>query len=284
MKAYDLIRFAKLYCLSRETTAIYARQIRNRCAEFAAHVGDRDITGELLNLFIIELGKGRKPITVRGYRTSIMSVLRYAKWHPEIDVRSVRVDPDLLECFTAREIEAQIKTAGRMRGVLTNGMPNAHFWPLAIHSGYGIAVRQADLLSVPRTGVAGDGTYVFQPSKTRRYGKALPVRFPPAAMYYIRRHAHEKAVPWPHSQEHFRQEFKALLIAAGVRRGCWKWLRRSAGTYAELEKAGSGHRLLGNSPRIFQRHYDASATIDPRPIEPPRIGLPWWRRLFGPGA
>lgn len=288
LNADELIRHAESYLLSRETTTVYARQIRNRNAEFADFVGAEEITSDLLNKFIIELGEARQPVTVRGYRTSILSVLKFAGWKPETQIRSVRVGHPLVECFTTEEIAAQINTASRMQGTLPNGVTNAAFWMLAIHAGYGIGVRQADLLSVLAVDVANDGTYIFQPSKTQRLGRTHSVKFPPAAMQIIRDHRQPRAVPWPHSQEHFRQEFKSLLLAAGVRRGCWKWLRRSAGTYAELERAGSGHRLLGNTPRIFYKHYDASQSIDPRPVEPPRLRLtlPWWRRiwLFRPGA
>lgn len=282
MNPRDLIGHAENYLLSRETTPVYARQIRNRSAELARFAGEHPITAAVLNRFLIALAEGRRPSTVRGYRTSVLSVLRFAGWQPETPVRSIRVLTEPIECFRADEILAQIKTAGKMKGELPNGMTNADFWALAIHAGYGIGVRQADLLSIKKSEIAADGTAILQPSKTRRFNKTLTVRFPPAAMILIRRHAHEYAVPWPHSQEHFRQEFKALLIASGVRRGCWKWLRRSAGTFAELQRAGNGHKLLGNSPRIFQRHYDASQMIDPRPITPPPLRPPWWRRLFRP--
>jgi hypothetical protein len=280
MNAVELQSSVVSYLLSRETTPVYARQIRNRNAEFGAYIGDAEVTSDLLNRFIIALGESRKPITVRGYRTSVLSVLRFGGWHPETQVRSVRVAAESLDCFTSEEIVAQLKTAATMKGVLPNGVSNADFWALAIHAGYGIAVRQADLLSINAADIADDGACMVVPSKTKR---AVSVKFPPEALRIIRAHKQGRAVPWPHSQEHFRQEFRALCIAAGVRRGSWKWLRRSAGTYAELRQAGSGHRLLGNSPRIFQRHYDASATIDPRPIEPPRLRLrnPWWRRWLG---
>ncbi len=274
----QLIDHAERYLLGRETTPVYARQIRSRCGEFARWLGDRDVSAELLNRFLIDLGPTLAASTVRGYRTAILSVLRSADWTPEMQVRSIRVSLSRIECFTAEEIVAQIKAAGRMKGELPNGMTNADFWTLAIHAGYGIGVRQADLLAVRKAEIADDGTHTIRPSKTSRFNKEITVRFPPSAMVLIRRHSLEYAVPWPHSQEHFRQEFKALLIAAGVRRGSWKWLRRSAGTFAELHRAGDGHRLLGNSAKIFAKHYDASASIDPRPISPPPLMVPWWRR------
>jgi hypothetical protein len=283
MNAVELRAHVESYLLSRETTPVYARQLRNRNAEFAAFIGERIVTSDLLNEFIIALGGTRKPVTVRGYRTSILSVLKFANWRPETQIRSVRVGAPHVECFTRAEIIAQLSTASRMKGVLPNGVSCANFWTLAIHAGYGIGVRQADLLSIDSDDIADDGTCILQPSKTQRLGRSLAVKFPPPAMALIRKHGQGRAVPWPHSQEHFRQEFKALLIASGVRRGCWKWLRRSAGTYAEIARAGAGHRLLGNSPRIFQRHYDATSSIDPRPVEPPRLRLrhPWWRRWLG---
>lgn len=273
-----LIDHAERYLLGRETTTVYARQIRSRCAEFARFLGDVEVSADALNRFLVFIADGRRSSTVRGYRTAILSVLRDAGWTPETRVRSVRVFLDAVECFNLDEITAQLHAADKMKGMLPNGMTNAMFWRLAILGGYSLGVRQADLLAIRRMDVGLDGTVTLQPSKTRRFSKVHTVRFCPQAVQLIYKHNHEYAVPWPHSQETFRQEYKALLIAAGVRRGCWKWLRRSAGTFAEMARAGNGHRLLGNSQRTFDRHYNAVNHIDPRPISPPPLQLPWWRK------
>jgi hypothetical protein len=60
--------------------------------------------------------------------------------------------------------------------------------------------------------------------------------------------------------------------AAGVRDGCFKWLRRSAGSYADAAQAVNGSRLLGHADqRVFGKHYEDKSINRKEPIAPPKI-------------
>lgn len=260
---------AEAYLLSRPTCPQYARQIRSRTKLFTTWLDGRQPTALLLNQYLTGLEqRGLAPETVRGYRTSLLAVLRFSGWVPEASVRHVRMRERQIECFSLEELRLLIKTAQGMDGVLPNGIAYRHFWPLAIRSGYGTGLRYGDLFDVAAHSIQADGVCHVSQSKT---GRGVTVRFPAEAMRAIKRHGLDMAVPWPYSGNQFRTEFKALLIASGVRRGSWKWLRRSAGTYMEAAKPGFGHKLLGNAADIFRNHYWAFKLLNPGPISPPEL-------------
>jgi hypothetical protein len=65
--------------------------------------------------------------------------------------------------------------------------------------------------------------------------------------------------------------FNKLRECAGVTRGSLKWIRRSAGSYAERDRPGDGPRLLGNTPAAFRQSYEAPAITQSNPIQPPPL-------------
>ena len=264
-----MIDHAEAYLLSRPTCPQYARQIRSRVKLFDAWLDRREPTARLLNEYLTGLEqRGLTPETVRGYRTSLLAILKFSGWTPESPVRHVRTREKQIDCFSLEELRRLIKTAEKMEGTLPNGMAYREFWPLAIRCGYGTGLRYGDLFGVPTRSIDAEGICHVTQSKT---GRGVTVKFPTDAMRSIKRHGLDKAVPWPFSGNQFRTEFKALLIAAGVRRGSWKWLRRSAGTYMEAAKPGFGHKLLGNAADIFRQHYWAFRLLNPGPISPPEL-------------
>lgn len=264
-----LIEAAAAYTLAHPSCPHYAQQIRSRTAMFSAWLGDREPSSRLFNEYIALIeSSGRQPETVRGHRTAILAVLRFAGWIPDAPLRLVRLRDRQIDCYTLEELRTLIKTASKMAGVLSSGLPLCRFWPLAIRAGYSTGLRYGDLLRVPAREIADDGIASISQSKT---GRLVSVRFPREAMVEIRRHGAAMAVPWPYCGNHFRNEFRAIVIAAGVRRGSWKWLRRSAGTYMEQAKPGFGHKLLGNAVDIFRKHYWAYRLLNPGPPSPPEL-------------
>ncbi len=81
-----------------------------------------------------------------------------------------------------------------------------------------------------------------------------------------------KVLPWPYEKNWFGVTFKRLQQAAGVKRGSWKWVRRSAASYAESVEPGAGARLLGHRDgRMFTRHYQDQSIVGENPISPPAL-------------
>jgi hypothetical protein len=60
--------------------------------------------------------------------------------------------------------------------------------------------------------------------------------------------------PRPWSAEWDRRTFQKIAAAAGLV-GTMKKLRRSSGVSVEILHPGHGHEHLGNSRRVFERHY-----------------------------
>lgn len=282
MHAAELIQLAESYLLSRPTCRHYAVQIRSRLRLLAESIGDSELTADGINAYLASLEtRNLQPETIRGHRTSILSVLRFANWNPNGQIRLVKVRQKEVDCFLLGEIRAMVTAGEKMLGVLPNGVPESLLWPLAIDSGYETALRYGDMMRVESRSIADDGTARVTQNKT---GKIIDVRFSPEAVALIRWHGHDLAIPYPFGCNQFRLDFRAIMMAASVRRGCWKMLRASAGSYREMKEPGTGQRLLGNTRAVFERHYNAVERLRPGAISPPRLRLPWWRRLFRLGA
>jgi integrase len=75
---------------------------------------------------------------------------------------------------------------------------------------------------------------------------------------------------WPYRPNRFGLHFERIVQAAGIRRGTFKWLRRSSGSYVAAnhgEAAGAQH-LGHTSLATFRRYYDARLVGRSRPMPP----------------
>jgi site-specific recombinase XerD len=276
-KPSPLLEAVEKYLLARPCSPQYARRLADQVRTFAKWVNGRAITSALLNEYLVLLeARNLAPETVRNYRTALLGVLKFSGWIPDSHIRTARVRQKAIDCFTLAEIRSLVEAAERLKGELPNGLSNAMFWSMAIHGGYSTGLRFSDMMGLPAASIADDGACRICQSKT---GRLVVVRFSREAMALIRGHGREFAFPWPYSANEFRVRFGTLTVAAGVRQGCWKWLRRSAGSHAEMISPGRGHLLLGNTKDVFQGHYAAWSVIQPAPVEPPSIRrAPAWRR------
>ena len=78
-----------------------------------------------------------------------------------------------------------------------------------------------------------------------------------------RRGIGDKPLAWEMNQWSFGLQFKRLTVLSGVNRGSFKWLRRSAGSYIEVEHPGAGSKALGHqTAQIFDKHYNARLAGD----------------------
>jgi hypothetical protein len=68
----------------------------------------------------------------------------------------------------------------------------------------------------------------------------------------------EEPCRWMLDPSFFGRHFRAVAKAAGVNRGTFRFLRRSSGSYVELQQPGAGGKHLGHADgRTFGKHYDA---------------------------
>lgn len=277
----SLVDYADQFLAGRDVSAIYAYQIRLRCRMLCKFCGRTlfiaDLTCELLNSWLNHAKeRGLSAYTINAYREQILVLWKSAYWDrlteiPPLRVRPVKKPRLMVRAYTHEEIRTLLNAASKLRGHHDNGNKRSDFWRAMIHSAYSTALRRGDLLVAFRKFIAPDGTYRLIQRKT---GLPLIVQFSPEAIAYIERLSDPNglALPWPHRLDSLVWAFRRLRNLAGIKHGSLKWLRRSAGTYAEQAVPGNGKRILGHrSDGVFERHYKDALLIDGAPPTPPPL-------------
>jgi hypothetical protein len=137
-------------------------------------------------------------------------------------------------------------------------------------------LRRGDLLAISRSQIAEDGKATVVQHKT---GHTVCVRFSPEAREFIGRmivpgQYYDRAFPWPFHENALPRQFRKIVKLSEVRRGTFKWLRRSAGSHAEAEQRGNGPTLLGHrSEAVFRAHYEDPTITKATPVEPPSLRI-----------
>jgi integrase len=192
---------------------------------------------------------------------------------PPLRVRKIKLPKQIVECFTHEEIGKLILTARARKGYLANGVKRSDFWEALIMAAYATGLRRGDLVTVKRSQIGKDGRATVIQSKT---GYPAVVRFPSEVMALIDRMKSDcgRALPWPYRSDALAPRFRVIVRNANVRPGTLRWLRRSAGSYAEKMQPGSGRRLLGQqSEWVFRDHYHDLSIAPPETVEPPGLEL-----------
>jgi integrase len=224
------------------------------------------------------------PSTVRSKRNQILALWRAAADEgfcepPTLRVRGVRVPRLPVEAWTYDEVVRLLQAAGEVKRRHRCGLPRRVWWPLAIRVAWDTGLRWGDQIALPVGAVAADGAVWWSQHKT---GRVVVCQLSPSTLALLRESLEavprELVMPWPASHETFTDQVKRLVAAAGVRPGTWKWLRRSSGSYVELEQQGAGAEHLGHAPgsRVFRDHYASPRILlrtIPSPPELPAAGF-----------
>jgi integrase len=277
-----LMAYAHRVLLARDVTPEYAAKVRYCCRAFVDWLGIEpdvaDLTADMVNEFLEKLQESeRRPDTVAGYRRALLLIWNEAFREgdcdtPPLRVRRIRTYRDPVEAFTHEEIEKVLLEAGAVDGHFRNGAKISELWKCLILSAYGTGLRRGDLLRVKRKDVGADGVCRVRQNKT---GYPVIVRFPKDALALrdAMMVVDDRMIPWPFHANALPRQFRKLCQAAGVRSGQFRWLRRSAGSYADAEKFGNGSLLLGHRDRrMFVAHYECSDITRQEPVSPPAIG------------
>ncbi len=217
------------------------------------------------------------PHTIDGYRRGLRSVWWYAfqegdNDNPPLRLKKIRKPQQIVEAFTHEQISKLLRAADKFPGFFpTNGVRLCLLWRALILSAYSTGLRRGDLLRVKRSQIADDGMAIVVQSKT---GHRVCVQFSLEAMRAIRAigDEHEFALPWGYHENALARQFRAIRMAADIDRGSFRWLRRSAGSYAEAAQPGAGSRLLGHRTlSVFNGHYNDESISVSRPVAPPEL-------------
>jgi integrase len=260
------------YLLVKPVCLKYEQTMRARLHRFNSFIGCislGEIDSDHVNLFLLHLERASNlaPHTVSGYRTAIRTILRFGRWQGDFgDLRKVRKPWKTVEGWTLDEIRTLLTTASYLKGGMANGVSFSHFWQTAIHCGYCTGLRWGDLTRLSAASISSSGVCSLVQHKT---GRPLTVQFSPDAVQLIRGHYQETVLPWPYTQKSFCELFRRLVEAADVSPGTFKWLRRSAGSYADAAHRGDGQKLLGHAGmKMFDEHYNVAKITNLKPIQP----------------
>lgn len=276
MIAHSLLAWVDQYNLSHtltdETAAYYRRSIRTLenwtgCTLTAETLTDQTVNAALAKL----IEAGRSPHYARSLKTGVLAVWRdmadagMAPWPRRI--RSIRSGPPAVRIWTPEQVGQILTSAAKLSGQFrTMPLDRATYFTTLIRVAWDTGMRRRDLHRLRHDQVGPD--WVGSQHKT---GKPIRARLRASTLEAIERWGRPPdCVLWPlwGSENVFQGTWKKIVAAAGLSHAPWKTIRKSAGTAAEDLAPGHGHELLGNSRRVFERHYLAQAVVaGPQPPE-----------------
>jgi integrase len=181
-------------------------------------------------------------------------------------IRRAKVPELVVRCFTIAEVNRLIDAAGRLEGEYENGVTRRAYWRAAIMVAWDTGLRRGDVWRFRKSIVRDDGTLRVVQHNTKR---VVAVRLRAGTVKALAEIQHDEALRWTWAETYFGRHFKRLVKAARVSDGTFKWLRRSSGSYVELQQAGAGSKHLGQTrPEVFTKHYDAKLGGHTLPMPP----------------
>lgn len=190
--------------------------------------------------------------------------------------RRIRLTKKSPRAWSREDVEKLFDVTVRDQSEWAWGMKTGTYWGSLFSAAWDSGLRLGDLLSLEldwliRDRKSGTAVVVMSASKT---GKEHVVTFNPPTMRLIdcslKEHPHRKLI-WPlrNERREFYRDVKKRLAAAGLD-GSFRYLRRSAVTYAESISPGMGTRLAGHrDSRTTRESY-----IDPLLLPDNRVILP----------
>lgn len=276
-----LVAFARDYGLLREVSPGAVRQLIIAAELFERWAGGPVRLDELdersVSLWLRELAETRSPATVRSKRVAILCLWRAAAdedlcYPPRRRVRSARVPQEPVDCWTVEEVRAIREACRGLKRWHPCGLRRSAWWELAVMVAWDTALRRGDQFRLRVASIEPSGAAIITQHKTRR---SQPIRLSDKTLAFLRRTLveapRELVTPWPASEQTFAKQFSLLVAKAGVRSGCWKWLRRASITDCEAQKAGAGGPQGGHAPgsRITALSYVNPRIVQgPEPVRP----------------
>jgi integrase len=286
LRAIRLSDYVLRYLSARDVSVNYAELTKARVRYFSEWYGEdvliSELTCDMVNGWLTAVSESKlSKVTISNYRRVFHAVMHFAFQEGATDeapwrLKRIKTTRVPVECFTLREIRRLVSAAGELSGYFPNGVKASDFWQAMIHGGYSTGLRRGDLLNIARSQIADDGKATVTQHKT---GHAVCVRFSPEARELIARmhlphQFDDRAFPWPFHENALPRQFRKIVKLSGVRRGSFKWLRRSAGSHAEAEQRGNGPTLLGHrSEAVFHAHYEDPKITKATPVEPPSLRI-----------
>lgn len=254
--------------LAPETVAWYARAVSVFCSWAGGDIPIQEFNGERISQMLLHKQRaGCSAYYVKSLRGGLVALLREVRGDGPIErVRSVRTPPLDPAALTPREVERLLKACYEL--------PIECRWryTLMILLGYYTGLDASDIWRIERKHIDSDGSIFFRRGKT---GAPVFVRIPPDVVELVDRHCPSRGriIVMGVSREWFRKTIRGIFDRAKLR-GSFKTLRKSAGSLVEQASPGTGHKHLGNTRAIFEKHYESHRITRGIPTMPPLLSHP----------
>lgn len=272
------------YLLQRSlqpTTAAQLRYAVNGLERFASHTLQvHEVTGELLNRYLLHLSETRSLRYTKHHRTWIMCLLRLAVESGMIEklpqrVRTIKVPEKVPTAWTPDQVAQLAEAARRIEGVfrLHPKVPKRKwFYPFVLMR-WDTALRLKDTLSIERADIWPGGRISIVQSKTGHCHTVLLRETTLAALRELWTYlpAGRMALPQLCELRTLYGDFAKLVQSVGLY-GTSRKLRASAATAAEQLGEGQATLLLGHrTADLARRHYIDPRLIHREPVQPPEL-------------
>jgi integrase len=262
-----LAHYILYHTLAAETIAWYSRVVSVYCHWADGDVPLGDFNGESISQMLLDKERaGRSPYYLKSLRGGLVAFLREIKQGQPVErVRTIKTPPLDPHALEPEEIEKLLLEC--------NKLPPEIRWryKLMILLGYYTGLDRADICRMERRSIASDGSIFFRRGKT---GSAIYVRVALDVPPLIDKHC-PRTGPilkmWC-SKETFRKRMREIFAGAGLC-GTFKTIRKSSGSLVEQQSPGTGHRHLGNTRSVFERHYEKKLLTRNKPTMPPQIKI-----------
>lgn len=255
--------------LASETVAWYRRIVSVFVGWAGADVPLAEFNGEQISRMILHKRElGRSPHYLRSLRNGLVALMHDIRGDgPRERVRGVRCPPLEPEGWTAAEVELLLSKG-------CQDMPPASQakWRLCIALAYYTGLDRCDIERLEQKHFAANGALLLRRRKTNG---ASTGGVPPELLAAIRSDCPTRGpiCCMGVTPEWFRNVFGRIVKRAGLF-GTFKKLRKTSGSSVERLEPGRGHKHLGNTRAIFERHYEVRRLSQPEPTLPERIKMP----------
>lgn len=262
-----LDRYLLFHTLKAETVDWYRRIVSVYCTWAGGDVPIDHFTGESISQMLLDKERaGRSPYYLKSLRGGLVALLGELRGSATRErVRTIKTPPLDPQGLLPEEVEKLLKAC--------HALP-AHrrvLFRLMIALGYYTGLDACDIWKLERRHIGRGGEIFFRRGKT---GSPVFVKIPQALVDEIDAHCPKRGplIRLGVGRERFRQVMATLFTAAGLS-GTFKTIRKTSGSLVEQATPGTGHKHLGNTRAIFEKHYDVKKLTRAVPTMPPPVGL-----------
>jgi integrase len=242
----------------------YRRIVSVFCGWAGRDVPVAEFNGEQISrLILAKQAAGRSPYYLRSLRNGLVALMHDLRGDgPRERVRGVRCPPLDPDGWSAEDVSLLLS-----RGCASMPPASRDKWRLCIELAYYTGLDRADIENLEQKHFAANGALLYRRRKT---GQPVSGGVPLDLLAKIRQLPRGPVCRMGITPEWFRRVFSGIVARSGLF-GTFKKLRKSSGSSVERLEPGRGHKHLGNTRAIFERHYEVRRLSQAGPTLPERL-------------